>query len=202
MAKKHYTMVGLTISSPASGRILDVRAEASPGRDLPLTNGGSLRTGAKSLGNARRTGRQNERGFTLIEIMIVVVIIGVLATMVVPRLTGRTEGARRAAAEADIKANISVALDLYELDNGRFPSTEQGLDALLKKPSANPEPPNWNGPYLKGGVPKDPWGQPYHYVFPGQNNERGYDLSTYGPDGAEGGDDDIVNWVSATAAEN
>ena len=134
--------------------------------------------------------------------MIVVVIIGVLAAMVVPRLTGRAEGARRAAAEADIKANISVALDLYELDNGTFPSTEQGLEALMQKPTANPAPSNWNGPYLKGGLPKDPWGRPYAYVFPGQQHERGYDLFSYGPDGVEGGGDDIVNWDRVDTSQN
>jgi len=135
----------------------------------------------------------NEKGFTLVEIMLVVIIIGILAGMVIPRFTGRSEQARRAAAEADINANISIALDLYELDNGTYPSTEQGIGALRSKPSIPPTPPNWNGPYLKK-IPADPWGNPYAYVYPGIHNEEYYDLSSYGPDGAEGGGDDITNW--------
>ncbi|OGG51569.1 MAG: type II secretion system protein GspG [Candidatus Handelsmanbacteria bacterium RIFCSPLOWO2_12_FULL_64_10] len=137
----------------------------------------------------------DERGFTLVEIMIVVLILGVLAAMVVPRLAGRAETARRAAAEVDINANLAVALDLYELDNGTYPTTEQGLQALLSKPSASPVPPNWNGPYLKR-TPRDPWGRPYVYAYPGQHNPGGYDLSSHGPDGAEGKGDDITNWDS------
>ncbi|MDD5738034.1 MAG: type II secretion system major pseudopilin GspG, partial [Candidatus Omnitrophica bacterium] len=89
------------------------------------------------------------RGFTLIEIMIVVIIIAALASMVVPRLTGRTEQARVSIAEADVGSNIATALKLYELDNGNYPTTEQGLNALLSKPSSSPAPNNWNGPYLE-----------------------------------------------------
>ena len=127
---------------------------------------------------------------------MVVLIIGILAAMVVPRLTGRTESARRAVAKADIQANIAVALDLYELDNGTYPTTEQGLEALRSKPTGLPVPPNWRGPYLKGRVPKDPWGHTYVYGYPGQHISGGYDLYSYGPDGAEGGGDDITNWDS------
>ena len=135
---------------------------------------------------------KGEAGFTIVEILVVVAIIGIMALMVVPRLSGRTEAARRAAAQADIRANLAVALDLYELDNGAYPSTEQGLAGLVRKP-ASPAPPNWNGPYLKGGVPKDPWGNPYVYAYPGRQPGT-YDLASWGGDGVEGGGDDIVNW--------
>lgn len=131
-------------------------------------------------------------GFTLIELMIVVVILAVLAAAVVPRLAGRTQQARIATAKMDISGNINVALDLYELDNGRYPSTEQGLASLITKPSSSPAPANWNGPYLKK-KPADPWGNEYKYVSPGAHSND-YDLYSAGPDGAEGGADDITNW--------
>lgn len=135
------------------------------------------------------------RGFTLIELMLVVIILGILVAMVVPRLAGRTEQARQAAAQADIESNIAVALDLYELDNGVYPSTEQGLQALINEPTSSPTPPNWNGPYLKKKkLPLDPWGRAYVYVSPGVHNKEDYDLYSYGPDGIEGGGDDATNW--------
>ena len=129
------------------------------------------------------------KGFTLIELMLVVIIIGVLVSMVVPRLVGRSEEARISAAKADINANISVALDLYELDNGRYPSTQEGLAALMIKPVSAV---NWKGPYLKR-KPVDPWGSEYAYRFPG-GRSTDYDLYSFGLDGAEGGDDDVANW--------
>jgi general secretion pathway protein G len=139
---------------------------------------------------------KNQKGFTLIEIMLVVIIISVLAAMVVPKLSGRGEQARISAARADIEANLSSALDLYELDTGSYPSTEQGLQALLKKPSRSPVPEDWSGPYLKKQqLPEDPWGHEYQYLSPGKYNIQSYDLSSYGPDGAEG-EDDITNWVT------
>jgi general secretion pathway protein G len=129
-----------------------------------------------------------KRGFTLIEIMLVVIIIGVLVAMVAPRLTGRAEQARKTAAKADIEVNIATALKLYELDNGRFPTTEEGLNALLTAPASAP---NWNGPYLEK-KPLDPWGRPYQYRSPGQHRPD-YDLYSFGPDGVES-QDDIKNW--------
>lgn len=138
--------------------------------------------------------KMNNRGFTLIELMLVVIILGILVTLVVPRLVGRSEQARREAARADIEANLSVALDMYELDNGVFPATDQGLEALWKKPESSPVPRNWKGPYIKKKNPVDPWGNKYVYVSPGNNNPKFYDLSSWGSDGVEGGGDDITNW--------
>lgn len=133
--------------------------------------------------------RNFKRGFTLVELMLVVIIIGILVAMVVPRLAGRTEQARQAAARADIESNIGSALDLYELDNGIYPTTEENLNALLAKPQNAP---NWKGPYLKKR-PVDPWGNPYVYRSPGTHNTD-YDLYCYGRNGVEGGGDDITNW--------
>lgn len=132
---------------------------------------------------------KNKTGFTLIELMLVVIIIGVLVSMVAPRLAGRSEEARIAAGKADINSNISVALDLYELDNGKYPAAEEGLQALLVKPDLAVK---WKGPYLKK-EPLDPWGRIYIYRSPGEHNND-YDLYSYGPDGVEGGGDDVANW--------
>lgn len=139
---------------------------------------------------------QNRRnqGFTLVEILLVVLIIGVIAAMVVPNLAGRGEQARKSVARADIDTNLDSALGMYELDNGHYPTTEQGLISLLQKPTAEPVPANWNGPYLKKkSIPKDPWGRDYVYHSPGVHNTDGYDLFSNGPDGVESADD-IVNW--------
>ena len=133
-------------------------------------------------------------GFTLIEIMMVVIILGILAAMIVPNLSGRGQQARIAAAQADIDANLATALNLYEMDNAQYPSSEQGLKALIQEPTSFPAPPHWNGPYLKRKkLPRDPWGKVYLYVSPGVHNPQDYDLSSLGPDGLESGDD-IVNW--------
>lgn len=130
--------------------------------------------------------RKRNFGFTLIEILLVVVIIGILAAVAIPRLGGRVKQAQIAAAQADVN-NIGMALRLYEVDNGAYPSSLQGLVA---SPGSVP---NWRGPYLEKGVPKDPWGNDYVYAFPGSRNPNGYDLHSLGPDGAESGDD-IGNW--------
>ena len=136
------------------------------------------------------------RGFTLIEIMLVVIIIGILVAMLVPNIAGRSEQARKTAARTDIESNISTALDLYRMDIGQYPTTEQGLSALMTAPTASPVPAQWNGPYLKKKkIPKDPWGHDYVYVFPGTHNPEGYDLSSLGADGVESADD-ITNWGS------
>jgi general secretion pathway protein G len=128
------------------------------------------------------------KAFTLIELMLVVIIIGALVAMVMPRLTGRSEQARAAAAKADILANIATALKLYELDSGSFPSTSEGLNALLAKPSSAS---SWNGPYLEK-EPLDPWGRTYQYRSPGTSRPD-YDLFSLGKDGVES-DDDVTNW--------
>jgi len=141
--------------------------------------------------------RSKERGFTFLEIMLVVVIIGILAAIVGPSITGRTEKAKRAAAAGQI-TNFETALKNYELDVGEFPSTTQGLKALIEKP---PEVPDtaWDGPYLdKNYIPLDPWKRPYVYKSPGEHNKN-FDLYSIGKDGQEGTEDDIVNW--ATGAE-
>jgi general secretion pathway protein G len=134
------------------------------------------------------------RGFTLIEIMVVVVIMGVLAALVVPRLMGRTDDARILAARQDI-ATLMQALKLYRLDNQRYPTTEQGLQALVTRPAMAPVPPNWKtGGYLDR-LNRDPWGNAYQYLSPGTHGE--IDLFSYGADGKPGGtgnDADIGSW--------
>jgi general secretion pathway protein G len=136
------------------------------------------------------------RAFTLIELLLVMVILAVLAALVLPKFTGRTEDANKTAAQTQISSLFSTALDLYEADNGSFPTTAQGLAALRAKPTSSPEPKHWKGPYLKSDVPKDPWGNEYTYRSPGQKNPSGYDLVCAGPDGREGTEDDITNWTT------
>src|SRR3989338_995422 len=135
--------------------------------------------------------RKGNNGFTLIEILLVVAIIGAPAAMVVPRLTGRSEKAKVAATQADLRANISTALKMYEIDVGSFPMTEQGLDALLRPPSVI-DAASWQGAYLER-KPVDPWNRAYRYKFPGEKNPSGYDLYSLGRDGVES-EDDIGNW--------
>ena len=130
-------------------------------------------------------------GFTLVEIMLVVIIIGALAAMIIPRLAGRGEEAKVKVAKSDINANLATALKLYELDNGSYPSTAQGLEALRVRPSTNPLPQNWNGPYVEK-EPLDPWGHPYVYVSPGDHRSD-YDLSSKGKDGTSD-KGEISNW--------
>ncbi len=132
-----------------------------------------------------------KKGFTLVEIMLVVIIIGALAAMIIPRLSGRSEQAKISVAQADIQAHLATALKLYELDNGMFPVTAQGLAALREKPASDPQPKNWRGPYIER-EPLDPWGNPYVYVSPGTHRSD-YDLSSKGKDAASA-QDDITNW--------
>ncbi len=132
------------------------------------------------------------RGFTLIELMVVLVIIGVLAALIVPNVLDRADDARVTAARTDVN-NITQALKLYKLDNQRYPTAEQGLQALLAKPTVDPIPPNWR-PYVEK-LPKDPWGRPYQYMNPGLKGE--VDVLSFGADGQAGGEGknaDIGSW--------
>lgn len=131
--------------------------------------------------------KRNQRGFTLIELMIVVVILGILATLLIPRIMERPEEARRMKARVDIKT-VESALKLYKLDSGTYPTTEQGLVALLKKPETAPVPRKWKeGGYLEGkNVPEDPWGNPYYYLSPAADG-KDYVITSYGADGEPGG---------------
>ncbi|MBX2836494.1 MAG: type II secretion system major pseudopilin GspG [Gammaproteobacteria bacterium] len=144
------------------------------------------------MGKLLRSSRQ--QGFTLIEIMVVVAIIAILGATVVPLIMDRPDQARVVRAKTDIAA-MGEALELYKLDNFSYPSTEQGLQALVEKPSGDPEPQNWNsGGYIKK-VNKDPWGRDYLYQSPGEGGD--FDIISLGKDGAEGGEDfaaDITNW--------
>jgi len=136
--------------------------------------------------------KQSRAGFTLVEVMVVVVILGILAVLIVPRVLGRTDEARIAAAKHDISA-IMQSLKLYRLDNGRYPTNDQGLQALITRPQSQPVPTNWK-PYLDK-VPKDPWGNPYQYLNPGVHGE--VDVFSLGADGQPGGagaDLDIGSW--------
>jgi general secretion pathway protein G len=138
---------------------------------------------------------QDDRGFTLIEIMVVIFIIALLAALVVPKIIGRTEEAKRVSAKAQIR-EIENALNLYHLDNGTYPTTEQTLDALIKKPTTPPVPNNYkDGGYISK-IPKDPWGHPYIYLSPGNHGE--FDIISYGADGVRGGtgnNADIDSWA-------
>lgn len=133
------------------------------------------------------TATSRQQGFTLIEIMVVMVILGLLVAIVAPNIMGRSDQARVTAAEAQL-SNIANALDLYRLDNSNYPSTQQGLEALVNEPTGSPEPRNWNPEGYMKSVPQDPWGNDYQYVSPG--TEGPYDLYSFGADGQEGGDGD------------
>jgi general secretion pathway protein G len=134
-------------------------------------------------------------GFTLIEILVVIAVIAVLAALVAPNVFRHVGAAKEAAARSQIEM-LGAALDAYRLDNGRYPTTVQGLKALWEQPDLEPRPSNWRGPYLRKQVPQDPWGNGYVYVSPGEQNARGYDLTSLGADGHRGGeveDSDIPN---------
>jgi general secretion pathway protein G len=140
-----------------------------------------------------RSTRAAVRAFTLIELLLVLVILGILAALVVPKFSGRTEQARVTAAQSQI-ATFGTALDAFEVDNGYYPKGRSGLQELVQQPR---DAQNWRGPYLKSDIPLDPWGRPYVYESPGKRNPSGYDLMSAGPDGQEGNEDDITNWQNS-----
>lgn len=153
---------------------------------------------AEAIRPARRVWRAHQRGFTLIELLVVIIVLGLLVGLVGPRLFGRVGQSKQAAARAQIEL-LSAALDHYRLDAGRYPDGLSGLEALNQSLNV----PGWNGPYLKKGVPKDPWGTAYHYrCCPGQHGE--YDLWSEGADGMPGGEGenaDVTSWASGPAVD-
>ena len=145
--------------------------------------------------------KRTNAGFTLLEIMIVVMIIGLLMTAIATQLLGRAQQAQVDLAATQME-QLAQSLELYRLDNGRYPTTDQGLDALLSEPTSEPMPRRWTpGGYAKRRLLIDPWGERYQYASPGTHNERTFDLYSLGPDGQQGGegsDADIVNWDTGT----
>ncbi len=202
------TVAAIIQASYGRGRICFNRPMLKPLRTLCEKNAGMKTRVSASTANmtdtrlaavssaprlqAARGSRRRAHGFTLIELMVVVMILGVLAALVVPRFMSRPDEARAVAAKADIAA-IMQQLKLYRLDNGRYPTTEQGLDALVNRPTSGPSAKNWKS-YLDK-APVDPWGKPYQYLNPGVHSE--IDVFSYGADGVAGGeagDADIGSW--------
>jgi general secretion pathway protein G len=147
----------------------------------------------KLQGNPLR--KKLNRGFTLVEILLVVTIIGILAALVIPKIVGRGEDARIKKAFADVNGGIKTTLGMYEVDTGSYPKT---LQDMVQQPA---DVKNWHGPYFDPPVvPEDPWGHPYVYVYPGRRNTTGYDLYSMGPDGQDGTADDIGNWATTSAS--
>ena len=143
-----------------------------------------------------RSNCPDRAGFTLLEILVVIIVLGLLAGLVAPRIIGRVSEAKGATARTQLEL-MSVALDNYRLDNGYYPTSEQGLAALREQPRSEPVPRNWRGPYLRRDVPLDPWDRPYVYQSPGEHNADSFDLFSYGRDGQPGGegeDEDVTNW--------
>jgi len=154
-----------------------------------------MKRAERLIAHARVSARS---GFTLIEILVVIAVIAVLAALVAPNVFRHVGAAKDAAARSQMEM-LGAALDAYRLDNGRYPTTAQGLDALWEAPTVEPRPTNWRGPYLRKRVPADPWGTPYVYAYPGELNARGYDLLSLGADGRPGGegeDTDLKSWES------
>jgi general secretion pathway protein G len=150
----------------------------------------------RSSSDLRRARTLGQAGFTLIEILVVVAVLSVLAALVAPNVFQHLGTAKDAAARSQMEM-VGAALDAYRLDNGRYPTTAQGLAALRQEPTLEPRPRNWRGPYLRRDIPLDPWGNPYLYLSPGDANPQGYDLVSLGADGAPGGEGenaDLRSW--------
>ncbi len=143
------------------------------------------------LSSRSRLGAARHAGFTLIELLLVLVILGILAAIVVPKFSGRTEQARTTAAASQI-ATFGTALDAFEVDMGYYPKGRNGLKELVDTPRDSLK---WKGPYMKNAIPQDPWDQDYVYECPGKHNPSSYDLYSVGPDGRAGSEDDVTNWA-------
>jgi general secretion pathway protein G len=180
--------------APARDAANNARALPDYNRPMPASPIATCRPRATATTKPRRARAGRASGFTLIEIMVVIVILGILAALVVPRVLERPDEARAVAAKSDI-ATVMQALKFYRLDNQRYPTTEQGLAALVTRPTQAPVPPNWkNNGYLER-LPKDPWGHAYQYLSPGLRGE--IDVFSLGADGQPGGtgiDADIGSW--------
>jgi len=164
-------------------------ASQTPDGQLPAPTHGAGGACGSPFAHRPSSARARQRGFTLIELLLVLVILGILAAIVVPKFAGRTEQARLTAAQTQI-SSFGTALDAFEVDNGYYPKGKSGLNDLVQTPR---DAQNWRGPYVKE-VPKDPWNNDYIYECPGRRNPTSYDLSSAGPDGKSGTDDDITNW--------
>jgi general secretion pathway protein G len=141
--------------------------------------------------------RNRTSAFTLIELLLVLVILSTLAAIVTPKFAKHSKKAKVTAARTQV-SNFELALDAFEIEVGRYPTTAEGLLVLIERPATDQEG-TWDGPYLKtADVPLDPWGGEYVYRYPGEHNQEGYDLCSYGPDQKLGGDDDVANWDDAT----
>jgi general secretion pathway protein G len=153
-----------------------------------------MRASSRQKITSRQKAKSPQAGFTLLEVMVVVVILGILAALVVPKIISRPDEARVMAAKQDI-ASLMQALKLYRLDNQRYPTTEQGLQALVTRPASAPQAPNWKAGGYVEQLPKDPWGNAYHYLNPGVRGELDvFSMAADGAPGGEGNDADIGSW--------
>ena len=144
------------------------------------------------ISKIRRNLATRQKGFTLVEMLLVLVILATLAAVVVPKFAGRSKQAKVTAAKSQI-SNLEIAIDLFEVDMGYFPKGGNDLRELIEEPNSN-NVQDWQGPYLKKGIPRDPWGNDYVYNYPGKMNIGSYDISSGGPDMKTGTEDDITNW--------
>lgn len=170
---------------------MKIKTNTNPNAECRMPNGRSSASPSPFV-IRHSSFRRRASAFTLIELLLVLVILGILAAIVVPKFANRGEQARQTAAKTQIGA-FSTALSAFEIDNGFYPRGKDGLMMLIQRPN---DATSWRGPYLeeKGGIPADPWGRPYLYECPGKNNVNSYDLSSAGFDGREGNEDDVTNW--------